>query len=77
MTVSPLMTRARSSGVIKVNGERRLMVRNVVSEDGKTISDVSTVTNRGQINQVVITRAVVQLTTEGGIEVSLLKLAQQ
>jgi hypothetical protein len=40
--------------VIKVNGERRLMVRNVVSEDGRTMRGVSTVTNRGQINQVVI-----------------------
>jgi len=40
--------------VIKVNGERRLLVRNVVSVDGKTMRGVSTVTNRGQINQVVI-----------------------
>src|SRR5262245_3120875 len=40
--------------VIKVNGERRLTVRNVVSEDGKTMRGVSTVINRGQINQVVI-----------------------
>jgi hypothetical protein len=40
--------------VIKVNGARRLMVRNVVSEDGKTMRGVSTVTNVGQINQVVI-----------------------
>ena len=40
--------------VIKVNGERRLLVRNVVSDDGKTMRGVSTVTNRGQINQVVI-----------------------
>jgi hypothetical protein len=40
--------------VIKVNGERRLMVRNVVSEDGKSMRGVSTVTNRGQINQVVV-----------------------
>jgi hypothetical protein len=39
---------------IKVNGERRLVVRNVVSEDGKTMRGVSTVTSRGQINQVVI-----------------------
>jgi hypothetical protein len=39
---------------IKVNGERRLVVRNVVSEDGKTMKGVSTVTSRGQINQVVI-----------------------
>jgi hypothetical protein len=39
---------------IKVNGERRLVVRNVVSEDGKTMRGVSTVTGRGQINQVVI-----------------------
>lgn len=40
--------------VIKVNGERRLMVRNVVSEDGKTMRGVSTVTDRNQINQIVI-----------------------
>ena len=40
--------------VIKVNGEARLVVRNVVSEDGKTIRSVSTVTGRGVINQVVI-----------------------
>jgi hypothetical protein len=40
--------------VIKVNGERRLLVRNVVSEDGQTMRGVSTVTNRGQVNQDVI-----------------------
>ena len=40
--------------VIKVNGRRQLIVRNVVSEDGKTMRGVSTVTSRGQINQVVI-----------------------
>lgn len=40
--------------VIKVNGERRLLVRNVVSEDGKTMRGVSTVTSRGQVNQDVI-----------------------
>ena len=40
--------------VIKVNGERRLMVRNVVSEDGMTMRGVSTVTSGGQINQDVI-----------------------
>ena len=40
--------------VIKVNGERQLVVRNVVSEDGKTMRGVSTATSRGQINQVVI-----------------------
>ena len=40
--------------VIKVNGERRLLVRNVVSEDGKTMRGVSTVTDRGQANQDVI-----------------------
>ena len=40
--------------VIKVNGERQLHVRNVVSEDGKTMRGVSTVTKGGQINQVVI-----------------------
>jgi len=40
--------------VIKVNGERRLLVRNVVSEDGNTMKSVSTVTDRGQVNQVVL-----------------------
>jgi hypothetical protein len=40
--------------VIKVNGERRILVHNVVSEDGKTMRGVSTVTTRGQINQIVI-----------------------
>jgi hypothetical protein len=40
--------------VIKVNGERRLLVRNVVSEDGKTMRGISTVTNGGQVNQDVI-----------------------
>jgi hypothetical protein len=40
--------------VIKVNGVRRLTVRNVVSEDGKTMRGVSTVTPGGQINQDVI-----------------------
>jgi hypothetical protein len=40
--------------VIKVNGERRLLVRNVVSEDGQTMRGVSTVTSRGQVNQDVI-----------------------
>jgi hypothetical protein len=35
---------------IKVNGERRILVHNVVSDDGKTMRGVSTaVTNRGQI----------------------------
>jgi hypothetical protein len=40
--------------VIKVNGERRLLVRNVVSEDGRTMRGVSTVASRGQVNQDVI-----------------------
>lgn len=40
--------------VIKVNGVRRLLVHNVVSEDGKTMRGVSTVTDRGQVNQVAI-----------------------
>jgi hypothetical protein len=39
---------------IKVNGERRLLVHNVVSDDGNSMRGVSTATNRGQINQVVI-----------------------
>lgn len=40
--------------VIKVNGQPRLLVHNVVSDDGKTMRAVSTVTDRGQVNQVVI-----------------------
>jgi hypothetical protein len=42
--------------VIKVNGERRILVHNVVSDDGTTMRGVSTaVTNQGQItSQVVI-----------------------
>jgi hypothetical protein len=40
--------------VIKANGERRLLVRNVVSQDGKTMRGISTVTNREQVNQDVI-----------------------
>jgi hypothetical protein len=42
--------------VIKVNGERRILVHNVVSDDGKTMRGVSTaVTNQGQItSQIVI-----------------------
>ena len=40
--------------IIKVNGERLLRVRNVVSEDGKTMRGVSIVMNRGQVNQDVI-----------------------
>jgi len=40
--------------VIKVNGERRLLVRNEVSDDGKTMKGVSTVTDRGEVNQVVL-----------------------
>lgn len=42
--------------VIKVNGERRILVRNVVSEDGKTMTGVSNaVTNQGKTtSQVVI-----------------------
>jgi len=41
---------------IKVNGQRRILVHNVVSDDGKTMRGVSTaVTNQGQItSQVVI-----------------------
>lgn len=39
--------------VIKVNGVHRLTVRNVVSDDGKTMRGVSTVTN-GAINQIVV-----------------------
>ena len=42
--------------VIKVNGERRILVHNVVSDDGKTMKGVSTaVTNQGQTtSQIVI-----------------------
>jgi hypothetical protein len=42
--------------VIKVNGERRILVHNVVSDDGRTMRGVSTaVTNQGQTtSQVVI-----------------------
>jgi hypothetical protein len=40
--------------VIKVNGVRRILVHNVVSEDGKTMRGVSTVTSGGRINQEVI-----------------------
>ena len=43
--------------VIKVNSERRILVHNVVSDDGKTMKGVSTaVTNQGQTitSQVVI-----------------------
>src|SRR5262249_49041335 len=40
--------------VIKVNGQQRWLVHNVVSEDGKSMRAVSTVTDRGQVNQVVI-----------------------
>jgi len=42
--------------VIKVNGERRILVHNVVSDDGKTMKGVSTAaTNHGQVaSQLVI-----------------------
>jgi hypothetical protein len=40
--------------VIKVNGERRIVVHNVVSADGKSMKSVSTVTTRGEVNQIVI-----------------------
>lgn len=40
--------------VIKVDGTPRLLVRNVVSEDGNTMKSVSTVTNGGEVNQVVL-----------------------
>src|SRR5262249_49928926 len=35
--------------VIKVNGQQRLLVHNVVSDDGKTMRGVSTVTDRGVV----------------------------
>jgi hypothetical protein len=41
--------------VIKVNGERRILVHNVVSDDGKTMRGVSTaVTNQGQTTSQVV-----------------------
>jgi hypothetical protein len=41
--------------VIKVNGERRILVHNVVSDDGKTMRGVSTaVTNQGQTTSEVV-----------------------
>jgi hypothetical protein len=40
--------------IIKVNGERRPLVHNVMSDDGETMKAVSTVINRNQVNQVVI-----------------------
>ena len=40
--------------VIKVNGEPRLLVHNVVSGDGKTMRGVSTVIDRSQVNQDVV-----------------------
>ena len=40
--------------VIKVNGQRRIVVHNVVSEDGKTMRGVSTVVPRNQVIQDVI-----------------------
>ena len=40
--------------VIKVNGTPQLLVRNVVSEDGRTMRGVSTVISRGHVNQDVL-----------------------
>ena len=40
--------------VIKLNGERLILVHNVVSDDGKAMRSVSTVTRGGQINQIAI-----------------------
>jgi hypothetical protein len=41
--------------VIKVNGQRQILVHNVVSDDGKTMRGVSTAaTSQGQIIQVAI-----------------------
>jgi hypothetical protein len=41
--------------VIKVNGDRRILVHNVVSADGKTMKGVSTaVTNQGQTTSEVV-----------------------
>jgi hypothetical protein len=40
---------------IKANGERRILVHNVVSDDGKTMRGVSTaVTNPGQITSQIM-----------------------
>lgn len=40
--------------VIKMNGVPRILVHNVVSEDGKTMRSTSTVTSGGRVNQVVL-----------------------
>jgi hypothetical protein len=40
--------------VIKVNGEPRILVHNVVSGDAKTMTSTSTVVNTLQVNQTVI-----------------------
>jgi len=40
--------------VIKVNGDRLILVHNVVSDDGNTMRSVSTVTRGGQTNQIAI-----------------------
>src|SRR5262249_42889326 len=41
--------------VIKVNGERRILVHNVVSDDGKTMKGVTTsVTSQGQTTSEVV-----------------------
>ncbi|HWK10838.1 MAG TPA: hypothetical protein VNR64_12345 [Vicinamibacterales bacterium] len=39
--------------LIKVNGTPQIVVRNVVSDDGQTMTATSTVVNRG-VNQVVV-----------------------
>lgn len=40
--------------VIKVNGAQRILVHNVVSNDGKSMRGVSTVSPSGLVNQTVI-----------------------
>jgi hypothetical protein len=40
--------------VIKMNGVPQIEVRNIVSEDGKSMRSISTVVNGARVNQVVI-----------------------
>ena len=40
--------------LIKVNGAPQLVVRNVLTADGQTMTATSTVVNRGVVNQVVV-----------------------
>lgn len=40
--------------LIKLNGDRLILVHNIVSDDGKTMRSVSTVTKNNQVNQIAI-----------------------